>query len=370
VTSRLSLKERFALTIHDFRRNKTLVRRVLHFLTNTQAIRILLHEPPIRLAADDKAVVTNMDANVTEEPMNSFTLTAVGNLARNPEAVAKGDVTFTRFCLVGNDYAGKDDEGAPREIVTTLWFVAFGALAESLVRGARKGDQLFVEARVRSNTWTDKQGEKQYDLDFVVQGFRYGAPGKIKREERKTQRQEGMQRADERGNGRDHDPTAIAGSDGGPANGHGSTGNVSADRSNHAADKVNADRSDRGPSVPASADANGRGASGTNGSHNASGVSGTNGSHNGSGVSGTFGERQTEKASEKTSEKTSEKASEKGSEKLVEKFGEKASEKSADKAGEKGSEKGAEKFGERPGEKPVDKTSGSRTGRRAAASPP
>ncbi|HEY6923603.1 MAG TPA: single-stranded DNA-binding protein [Steroidobacteraceae bacterium] len=151
--------------------------------------------------------------------MNSFTLTAVGNLARNPEAVAKGDVTFTRFCLVGNDYAGKDDEGAPREIVTTLWFVAFGALAESLVRGARKGDQLFVEARVRSNNWTDKQGEKQYDLDFVVQGFRYGAPGKIKREERKSYRQESAQGGDAHSNGRDHEVATPAGGDGSVLNG-------------------------------------------------------------------------------------------------------------------------------------------------------
>lgn len=92
--------------------------------------------------------------------MNSFTLTAVGNLARNPEAVAKGDITFTRFCLVGNDRAGKDDEGAPREIVTSLWFVAFGPLGESLVRSARKGDQLIVEARVRAHNWTDKQGRR------------------------------------------------------------------------------------------------------------------------------------------------------------------------------------------------------------------
>ena len=115
--------------------------------------------------------------------MNSFTLTAVGNLARNPEAVAKGDEMYTRFCLVGNDYAGKDEKGAPREIVTTLWFVAFGPLGEALVRNTRKGDQLIVEAQVRANNWTDKQGEKQYDHDFVVQGFRFGAPGKAKREE-------------------------------------------------------------------------------------------------------------------------------------------------------------------------------------------
>jgi single-strand DNA-binding protein len=120
--------------------------------------------------------------------MNSFTLTAVGNLARNPELVAKSDSSYTRFCLVGNDYAGKDEEGAAREVVTSLWFVAFGAMGEALARNARKGDQLFVEARVRASNWTDKQGEKQYDHSFIVEGFRFGAPGKAKREERDAQR--------------------------------------------------------------------------------------------------------------------------------------------------------------------------------------
>lgn len=257
----------------------------------------------------------NMDANVAEDHlMNSFTLTAVGNLARNPEAVAKGDVTFTRFCLVGNDYAGKDDEGAPREIVTTLWFVAFGALAESLVRGARKGDQLFVEARVRSNNWTDKQGEKQYDLDFVVQGFRYGAPGKIKREERKSHRQEGMQRGDERGNGHDHE--TIAGGDVSSANSHGPTVNVSADQSNSGRDNVNADRSGQGANTPTNTDDSGHGASGSNGSHKDKSF----------GVSGNTTERHGEKA--------------------------------------------AEKLAEKPAERPAEKPIGSRSGRRAAAPPP
>jgi single-strand DNA-binding protein len=120
--------------------------------------------------------------------MNSFTLTAVGQLARNPELVAKGSTAYTKFCLVGNDYAGKDEEGSAREVVTSLWFVAFGALGEAIARHSRKGDQLFVEARVRGSNWTDKQGEKQYDHSFVVQGFRFGAPGRTKREERATGR--------------------------------------------------------------------------------------------------------------------------------------------------------------------------------------
>ena len=112
--------------------------------------------------------------------MNSFTLTAVGNLARNPEHVAKGEITYTRFCLVGNDYAGKDARGHVREIVTTLYFVAFEGLGEAIAKRARKGDQLVLLAHVRANNWTDKEGKARFDHTFVVQDFRFGAPGKLK----------------------------------------------------------------------------------------------------------------------------------------------------------------------------------------------
>ena len=115
--------------------------------------------------------------------MNSFTMTAVGNLARNPELVSKPERSYTKLCLVGNDYAGKDEEGAAKEVVTSLWFVAFGPMGETIAQHARKGDQLILEAKVRSSNWTDEQGEKQYDHSFIVQGFRFGAPGKQKREE-------------------------------------------------------------------------------------------------------------------------------------------------------------------------------------------
>jgi single-strand DNA-binding protein len=115
--------------------------------------------------------------------MNSFNLTAIGNLAKNPELAVKGDTTYTRFCLVGNDYAGKDDQGNIREAATSLWFVAFEGLGEAIAKNARKGDQLILQAQIRANNWTDKEGERQYDHSFVVQGFRFGAPGKIKREE-------------------------------------------------------------------------------------------------------------------------------------------------------------------------------------------
>ncbi len=122
--------------------------------------------------------------------MNSFTVTAVGNLARNPELAVKGDTTYTRICLVGNDYAGKDDHGNVREAVTSVWFVAFESLGEAIAKNARTGDQLILQAQIRANNWTDKEGEKQYDYSFVVQNFRFGAPGRAKREELASRRDE------------------------------------------------------------------------------------------------------------------------------------------------------------------------------------
>ena len=115
--------------------------------------------------------------------MNSFSVTAVGNLAKDPELAYKGDTTYTRICLVGNDYAGKDEQGNAREEATSLWFVAFESLGEAIAKNARKGDQLILQAQIRANNWTDKDGEKQYDHSYVIQNFRFGAPGKAKREE-------------------------------------------------------------------------------------------------------------------------------------------------------------------------------------------
>ncbi len=114
--------------------------------------------------------------------MNSFTIRAVGNLARNPELIARSGSLRTRICLVGNDYIGRDEEGEAREVVTSLWFTAFGAIGEALAKNCRKGDQVILEARIQANTWTDKDQKTHYDHSFVITGFRFGAPGRATRE--------------------------------------------------------------------------------------------------------------------------------------------------------------------------------------------
>lgn len=108
--------------------------------------------------------------------MNSFTLFAVGNLARPPEQVAQGTTAFVRFCLVGSDYvASLEDPDVEKCIVNSIWFNAFGDIATDLLKNATKGDQLIVEAMVSSFDKIDGAGEKHHATSFSVTGFRYGA---------------------------------------------------------------------------------------------------------------------------------------------------------------------------------------------------
>jgi hypothetical protein len=96
--------------------------------------------------------------------VNAFSLFAVGNLGLAPAVLPDGRV---RFVLIGMDYLEAD-----REVVVSIPFIAEGAIAQSLVRDARKGDQLIVSGFVRHGRHDEP------DYVFHVRGFRFGAPGK------------------------------------------------------------------------------------------------------------------------------------------------------------------------------------------------
>lgn len=111
--------------------------------------------------------------------MNSFTLFAVGQVAKDPETGGEGDRRFTKFALIGNDFNGTGKEPS----VTTVFFVAFNGIGEAIAKNVRRGDQLIIEAQMKSNNWVDNSDRRHYDYSHIVQGFKFGAPGKLKREE-------------------------------------------------------------------------------------------------------------------------------------------------------------------------------------------
>ena len=46
--------------------------------------------------------------------------------------------------------------------------IAFGKIGEFCEKYVKKGDQLFVEGRIKSRTWETDRGEKRYATDIVV----------------------------------------------------------------------------------------------------------------------------------------------------------------------------------------------------------
>jgi single-stranded DNA-binding protein len=104
--------------------------------------------------------------------MSSFAVVGIGYLARNPEVVSTDRGTFCRFCLTCEDYTEEDEQGRYTVIVQSVWFVATHLIGAAIADRARKGDQLFVEGKIRRHHWTANGSD---NATFVVTGFRFGA---------------------------------------------------------------------------------------------------------------------------------------------------------------------------------------------------
>jgi single-strand DNA-binding protein len=98
----------------------------------------------------------------------------LGNLTRDPELryTPKGTAIVKLGMAINRTW--KDDTGAAKEEVTFVDVDAFGRQAEVLAQYLRKGRQLFVEGRLRLDTWDDKQtGQKRSKLGVVLESFQF-----------------------------------------------------------------------------------------------------------------------------------------------------------------------------------------------------
>jgi len=105
----------------------------------------------------------------------------MGNLTRDPELrYTQGGAALVKFGLaVNRKYKGKSGE-----MVEETCFVdveGWGASAETFNQYMRKGRGVFVEGRLKLDSWQDKEGQKRSRLVVVMEGFQFlgggGGPG-------------------------------------------------------------------------------------------------------------------------------------------------------------------------------------------------
>ena len=102
-----------------------------------------------------------------------------GNLTRDPElkALPSGGQVANFGLATNRTY--KDKSGQKQEATEFHNIVAFGRTAEVIAQYMKKGRPIFVEGRIQTRSWDDKEsGKKNYRTEIVVDNFQFGADSK------------------------------------------------------------------------------------------------------------------------------------------------------------------------------------------------
>ncbi|MBU0764413.1 MAG: single-stranded DNA-binding protein [Bacteroidetes bacterium] len=91
----------------------------------------------------------------------------IGNTGRDPEVrYLESGVAVANFPLATSEsYKNKSGE----RISSTEWhnIVLWRSLAEVAEKFVKKGTQLYIEGRIRTRQWEDKEGNKRYTTEIV-----------------------------------------------------------------------------------------------------------------------------------------------------------------------------------------------------------
>ena len=92
----------------------------------------------------------------------------IGNLGKDPEMrYTPSGQAVTQFSVaVNRNY--KDQQGEWQE--ETEWFrvVAWGPLAERTAENLRKGRKVYVEGRLQTRQWEDRDNQKRYTTELIA----------------------------------------------------------------------------------------------------------------------------------------------------------------------------------------------------------
>lgn len=99
-----------------------------------------------------------------------------GNLTRDPEVKALPSGQQVANFAIATNRSYKDKNGARQEQTEFHNVVAFGRTAEVIGQYLRKGRPIYVEGRIQTRSW-DKDGQKQYRTEIIVENFQFGADG-------------------------------------------------------------------------------------------------------------------------------------------------------------------------------------------------
>ena len=97
----------------------------------------------------------------------------IGRLGKDPDLrYTPGGKAVASFSLATSErWSGQD--GQKKESTTWHNIVAWGRQAEVLKEYMHKGSQIYIEGRISNRSYDDKEGNKKYISEIVVQNFQF-----------------------------------------------------------------------------------------------------------------------------------------------------------------------------------------------------
>ena len=92
----------------------------------------------------------------------------IGNLGRDPETRYMPDGGAITNVSIATTSQWKDKNGEKQEATEWHRVSFFGRLAEIAGEYLKKGSQVYVEGRIRTRKWTDKDGQEKYTTEIVA----------------------------------------------------------------------------------------------------------------------------------------------------------------------------------------------------------
>jgi len=92
----------------------------------------------------------------------------VGRLGRDPETRYTGGGQAVANFSVATDESYKDKNGERQKRTEWHRITAWGKLAEICQQYLKKGTMVYIEGRIQSREWQDKEGQKRTSFDIVA----------------------------------------------------------------------------------------------------------------------------------------------------------------------------------------------------------
>jgi single-strand DNA-binding protein len=96
----------------------------------------------------------------------------VGRLGRDPETRYTGGGQAVANFSIATDETYKDRNGERQKRTEWHKIVVWGKQAEIAQQYLKKGSLIFIEGRIQSREWQDKEGQKRTSFEIVATNFR------------------------------------------------------------------------------------------------------------------------------------------------------------------------------------------------------